>query len=120
MRLAFLLLLACAVGASAADLSGKWLGTWEGTTARGPVTESHFLDLQQKGSAITGTTGQEKGPLKWDVRNAKFESGKLTFDGATGDLQLGYDLQLTGDELVGTVVAKNRPGITWKMRVRKQ
>ena len=76
------------------------------TTARGPVTESHFLDLQQKGSAITGTTGQEKGPLKWDVRNAKFDSGKLTFDGATGDLQLGYDLQLTGDELVGTVVAQ--------------
>jgi len=64
----------------------RHLGRNDGTRSSNRIP---LPDLQQNGSAITGTTGQEKGPLKWDVRKAKFDSGKLTFDGATGYLQLG-------------------------------
>ncbi len=103
MKRAFLILCLAALGLSAADLSGKWLGTLE--TSRG--VEPHFLTLQQKGTAITGTVAFGQG--RWEIRDAKFDGRRLTFQvmlGGQSNWVLAYDLSLVDGELAGRVKAK--------------
>lgn len=106
--------------AAAADLTGKWTGTWESIgNPRGNFTEAHQMTLKQDGAAITGTTGP-RADLQWEIKNAKLEGNKLTFDSATGDLQLAFTLEVEGDSIAGTVMVTNRPGIRWKMVVKRE
>jgi hypothetical protein len=106
--------------AAVADLTGKWTGTWESIgNPRGTFTEAHQMTLKQDGAAITGTTGPRP-DFQWEIKNVKLEGNKLTFDSATGQMQLAFALEVEGDSMNGTVTVTNRPGISWKMVVKRE
>ena len=116
---AILALLTLTGPAAAADLTGKWTGTWESIgNPRGTFTEAHHMTLKQDGAAITGTTGPRP-DLQWEIRNAKLEGNKLTFNSAAGQLELAFSLEVEGDSIAGKVTVTNRPGIAWKMVVKR-
>ena len=115
-----LALLSLAGAAAAADPTGKWTGTWESIgNPRGTFTEAHQTTLKQDGGAITGTTGPRP-DLQWEIRNAKLEGNKLTFNSAAGQLELAFTLEVDGDSMAGTVTVTNRPGISWKMVMKRE
>ena len=106
--------------ATAANLTGKWVGTWESVgNPRGTFTEGHQTTLKQDGPTITGTTGPRP-DFQWEIRSAKLEGNKLTFNSATGQLELAFSLEVEGDSMTGTVTVTNRPGISWKMAMKRE
>lgn len=97
-----LLLALCATFALAADLSGKWSGTF---IPEGQEPQQAFLILKQSGGALTGSGGPSE-EEQWPLENGKLDGAKLTGqvkapDGAVYSL----DLTLTGDHLKGEVTA---------------
>jgi len=105
--------------AATADLTGKWTGTWESIgNPRGTFTETHQMTLKQDGATITGTTGPRP-DFQWEIKNAKLEGNKLTFNSATGQLELAFELEVEGDSIAGKVTVTNRPGISWKMVMKR-
>jgi hypothetical protein len=114
-----LALLSLAGAAAAADLTGKWTGTWESVgNPRGTFTEAHQMTIKQDGATITGTTGPRP-DLQWEIKNAKLEGNKLTFNSAAGQLELAFELEVEGDSIAGKVTVTNRPGISWKMVMKR-
>jgi len=117
MKQILLLLLLSAAALPAADLSGNWPGMLE--TARG--VDDHNLTLRQSGATLTGTIAFSRG--KWDIQNAKLDGQKLTFevrlDGAT-PMVLYYDLQVTGDEIAGTISSKQGPFPGGEVRFKRE
>jgi hypothetical protein len=104
---------------AAADLTGKWTGTWESIgNPRGTFTEAHQMTLKQDGATIMGTTGPRP-DFQWEIKNAKLEGNKLTFNSATGQLELAFELEVEGDSIAGKVTVTNRPGISWKMVMKR-
>ena len=115
-----LVLLSLAETAAAPNLTGKWIGTWESIgNPRGTFTEAHQMTLKQDGATITGTTGPRP-DFQWEIKNAKLEGNQLTFNSATGQLQLAFSLEVDGDSMAGTVTVTNRPGIGWKMVMKRE
>ena len=113
-------LLSVAGSAAAADLTGKWVGTWESVgNPRGTFTEAHQMTLKHAGTTITGSTGPRP-DLQWEITNAKLEGNRLTFNSATGQLQLAFTFDVDGDSLAGTVNVTNRPGISWKVVMKRE
>jgi hypothetical protein len=96
--LTLLFLAVCAVWA--ADLSGRWPGTLETAMGR----DGHDLTLAQNGTALTGTVAFSGG--KWDIRNTSLEGEKLRFEVKLDGMVLAYDLRVSGDEMSGTVTAR--------------
>ena len=91
-----------AFGLHAADLSGNWPGVLQ--TGRG--VDDHNLTLRLNGQALTGSVAFSNG--KWDIRNVKLDGQKLTFEIAlqgSSSWVLGYELNVAGDEMTGTVKA---------------
>jgi uncharacterized protein (DUF2147 family) len=98
--------LALVVTASAADVTGKWVGTYTITGADGAVPETNpaVVFLKQTGSTLTGTAGQDEGE-QFPIENAKIADNKITgtvnpSDGNT------YAITLTanGDRMTGEIV----------------
>jgi hypothetical protein len=106
--------------ATAADLTGRWTGTWESIgNPRGTFTEAHQMTLKQDGATITGTTGPRP-DLQWEIANAKLEGNKLTFNSAIGELHLAFSLEVDGDSMAGTATVTNRSGISWKIVMKRE
>jgi hypothetical protein len=108
-----LLIALCAISAMAADVSGKWSGTF---TREGQDPSNVYMVLKQTGSTLTGTGGPDEGE-QWPIANGKVEGGKISgevtsTDGAVYKL----NLVLEGDHLKGEVTA-TRDGQTMKAKV---
>ncbi len=97
------LILAIALTAAAADVTGKWSGTFTVTGPDGSAGDANpaFLILKQSGSTMTGTAGPEEAE-QFPIENPKLEGNKLSgtvkpSDGAT------YVVSLTvnGDRMAG-------------------
>lgn len=97
------LILAIATLAAAADVTGKWLGTYTVTGPDGSPGDANpaLLILKQSGSTFTGTAGTDDSQ-QWTIENPKMVGNKITGtvhpnDGAT------YDLSLTvnGNRITG-------------------
>ena len=97
-----LLLLTFAPPQTAANLTGKWTGSFapmrpDGTTAN----EGIELNLTQKGKELTGTAGPNA-ERQWTLTKGVVDGNKVTFvvqvpDGPT----INFTLTLTKDRLVG-------------------
>jgi hypothetical protein len=61
-----------AIGTTAADVTGKWSGTYSGTLPDGTAGDSNpaFLILKQAGNTLTGTAGADEGE-QWSLENPK-------------------------------------------------
>ena len=122
MKRHLLLLLIAAATLSAADLSGRWTGILETSDNPVPRSDSHFAILEQKGGTLSGTAGPKR-DVQWQIREAKVDGAKVSFEveaPGSARLLMQYDLELKGDELTGTVVLKNRPGVSWNLRLKRE
>jgi len=122
-RIIFGFLILAAAGVSAADFSGKWVGTLErlnGSPA-GVRSDDHFLTLHQEGAVVTGTAGPKR-DVQWEIANGRAEGSKVTFEVSApgGKLVLLYSLDVTDDGLVGTVDTKTNQDLHWKIRVKRE
>jgi len=109
---------ALAMTAAAADVTGKWSGTFVIMGPNGPMGDSNpaFLVLKQSGSTLTGTAGQDENE-QWPIDNAKIEGNKITgsvspSDGATYTVSLTVD----GDRMTGEVTI-SQGGQTMKAKI---
>jgi len=90
------MLLLC-FASSAADLTGKWIGTVKGIEAE---EKSAFLNLKQDGNELTGTAGPNEGQ-QWPILNGKIDGDKITFQiNADGPL-VKFDLSLVDSHIKG-------------------
>jgi hypothetical protein len=112
------LILALAITAAAADVTGKWSGTFTVAGPDGSAGNSQpaFLILKQSGSTLTGTAGGDEAE-QWPIENAKIENNKITgtvnpSDGATYTVSLTVD----GDRMTGEVTV-SQGGQTMKGKI---
>jgi hypothetical protein len=89
----------------AADVSGKWTGTVnvEDPTG-GPNIEVRVrADLQQKVDAITGAIGRQEDQQGENIRNAKLDGKRLTFEVSSTEANglVKFVLTLDSDRLDG-------------------
>ncbi len=97
MKSFLFLFLSLTLALSAADVAGKWAGSYDvamsdGDTMKGKVT----LTLQQDGGAVTGTAGSDQGQMK--ILNGKLDGDKLSFELQTEQHKIMFDLRLQEDE----------------------
>jgi hypothetical protein len=96
-----MVVLGFAVSLSAADLSGKWTGTFE---AHDGEVKPALLMLQQTGEALTGTVGPNADHQR-PIRNGKVAGNKVTFEFET-DAVMKCALTLDEDRLHGDITAQ--------------
>jgi hypothetical protein len=103
MRTILTLILAASL-AHAADLTGKWSGTFEELNPDGSVRRSStaYMDLTLAGETVTGTVGPEAAS-GLPVRNGKLVGTKLTFEFEQEELSAKFDLTFDGATIRGSV-----------------
>jgi hypothetical protein len=102
-----LLLAAIAMTAAAADLTGKWSGTFTTQGPDGPRDSEAFMIVKQTGTQITGSAGPNEAE-QWPIKNAKLTGNTLTGEAANpAGPVYKFTLVLTGDRLKGDVDATN-------------
>jgi hypothetical protein len=95
----------CVMAAAAADVTGKWTGSFKTTNADGEARDGTALViLKQTGSDITGTVGPNEGE-QHAITKGKIEGDKITLESADGPMVIKLDLVLTGDRIAGDVTA---------------
>ena len=98
-----LLVLALAMTACGADVTGKWSGTFTplGADGQAGTSDGGYMVLQQKGADITGSDGPNENQ-QWPVQNGKIVEDKITVEVTDPDGAV-YKMALTvkGDHLSG-------------------
>jgi hypothetical protein len=116
MHRALLILLASIFTLAAADLTGKWTGTFTPDDGNeGPA----LLVLQQKGESLMGTAGPDE-EQRFDIVNGKVTGDRVTFETDSGKSAMKFELTLKGEELSGQV-SRERDGQkqTAKLNVKR-
>jgi hypothetical protein len=110
------ILLLAAMTLSAADISGKWSGSF---TVTGPGGESQeetaFVIFQQKGTELTGSGGPDESQ-QWPILKGKVEGNRITFEVQSDGPLYKVDVMLVGDHIKGDVTVVQE-GHTSKAKV---
>jgi hypothetical protein len=100
------LLLALVMTAAAADITGKWSGTFAaiGADGKAEAPSSAYMIVKQSGTTLTGSGGPDENE-QWPIQNGKIDGNKITAqvtspDGATYALTMTVD----GDRISGDVI----------------
>jgi len=103
----FALLLFLSVVALAADLTGKWSGTFDEILPDGSAKSigGAYMDLKVSGETVTGTAGPDEAHQN-AISNGKLAGNKLTFEVAQGQGILRFDLTFDGESIKGRVAAE--------------
>jgi hypothetical protein len=102
-----------AMTARAADVTGKWSGTF---TPEGQDPSSAFVILKQTGATLTGSAGPDEGQ-QWPLANGKIAGNKITGEVTSPDgMVYKLDLVVEGDRIKGNVIA-TREGQSMKGKV---
>jgi hypothetical protein len=97
-----LLFALCAITALAADVTGKWTGTF---TPDGGEPQPATIILKQSGTTLTGSGGPDESQ-QWPIEGGKVDGNRVTGsvkspDGAVYTI----DVTLDGDHLKGSISA---------------
>lgn len=97
--------------ASAADLSGKWSGSFDITAPNGEThPDRALMQLKEDHGQVTGTAGPNA-EKQWPVRKGKLDGAKLTFEITNEDGSLlVFNLAFDGDEIQGDCAGTNGDG----------
>ncbi|HVT91682.1 MAG TPA: hypothetical protein VHD76_02475 [Bryobacteraceae bacterium] len=97
--------------AGAADLSGKWSGSFDITAPNGEThPDTAFMQLKEDHGQVTGTAGPSA-EKQWAVRKGKLEGAKLTFEVTNEDGSiLVFNLAFDGEEIQGDCSGTNDEG----------
>jgi hypothetical protein len=97
----FLLMLGMTLSATAADVNGKWSGSFSVTRPDGEVKDdTAFLVLKQNGSELAGTVGPRE-EEQFPIQKGKIEGDKITIEAAADGSVIKFDLVLAGDHIKG-------------------
>lgn len=91
----FLLLVSTAV---AADLSGKWSGTFRAAGADHDIPQ--LFILKQVGSKLSGSGGPDASE-QYPIENPRIDGDTVTFEITTGEWKFRYHLKMSGLHLTG-------------------
>ncbi|HWC01016.1 MAG TPA: hypothetical protein VG672_30120 [Bryobacteraceae bacterium] len=100
-----LLFLCGAMVLTAADISGRWVGTIEvaddssGTTINTPVR----AEFEQKASQLAGKIGRKEDEQSESIRNGKIEGKKILFEVNSPETSgaMKFELTVEGDRIEG-------------------
>jgi hypothetical protein len=96
---------ALALTAAAADVTGKWSGSFKITTPDGQVRDDTvMLVLKQDGAEITGTAGPNA-DQQMPIQKGKIDGDKIALEVAVGEGTFKFDVVLEGDHIKGDVAA---------------
>lgn len=113
-----LLTLALVMTAAAADVTGKWSGSFAIIGPDGTPGESNpaYMVLKQTGNTLSGTAGQDESN-QVPIQNPKIEGNKISGTVEPGDGST-YVVMLTvnGDKMTGEVTA-TQGGQTMKAKI---
>lgn len=101
---------------AAADLTGKWAGSFDVTNSGGQKAETAFMNLKLSGNTVTGTAGPNAGE-QMAIRNGKLEGSKLTFDVENDGESISFDLVFDGDTIRGTATGKGPGDQHWSAKL---
>ena len=97
----FLLMLGMTLTAAAADVSGKWSGSFNITGPDGEAKDdTAFFVLKQNGTELTGTVGPRE-EEQFPIRNGKIEGDKITLEATAKGSVIKFELVLAGDHIKG-------------------
>lgn len=92
-----------ALTASAADISGKWSGSFTMTGPGGETeNDTAYVVFQQKGTELTGSGGPDE-TRQWPILKGKVEGNKITFEVQSDGPLYKVDVMLAGDHIEGDV-----------------
>jgi hypothetical protein len=98
------ILLCAAITLSAADISGKWSGSFVMTNAQGETNEgTAFVIFKQNGAEITGSGGGDENQ-QFPITKGKIEGNRITFEVQSDGPLYKVDVMLTGDHIKGDVI----------------
>ncbi len=101
MKTIFCLLMLLAASLSAADLTGKWSGTYDVTVSDGdPMKGRVLMVLTQTGDEITGTIGPDE-QQQSRIAKGKVEGDRITFQSQTEGPLMHFDLRLEDNHIRG-------------------
>lgn len=92
-----------ALTASAANVAGKWSGIIEIDDSGGKIETPVELYLEQKAGTLSGKIGRSNNLETVDIRNAKVEGDKLTFESSSAEASASMTFTLTihGERMQG-------------------
>ena len=115
-------LLFSALTLGAAELTGKWSGSFNITTTDGQTkADTAYMDLKEKGGEVTGTAGPAA-EKQWSLRKGKLDGQKLTFEVPMDDGGLlMFDLTFDGTAIQGTCAGTGSGGekMSAKLNLRR-
>lgn len=98
------IVLLAALTASAADISGKWSGSFTMTGSGGETqVGTAFVVFQQKGTELTGSGGPDESS-QWPILKGKVEGNRITFEVQSDGPLYKVDVMLVGDHIKGDVM----------------
>lgn len=116
------LLLAVGMAAAAADVTGRWSGTFTSAGADGQSHESGaLLIFKQNGSEVTGTAGPDENQ-QWEITSGKVDGNKITAEARSPNGGLAkFELVLADEHLKGEVAISfpDRQGLQGKLDVAR-
>ena len=101
MKKTIAIIMLLAVSTMAADLTGKWSGSFKADGADHTVPQ--LFILKQQGKMLTGSGGPNAGE-QYPIENGRVEDSKINFELTTGEWKFEYDLKQTeSDGLAGNL-----------------
>lgn len=86
---------------AAADLTGKWSGTYDVVVSDGDAMKGRvFMVLTQNGSDLSGTIGPDQ-QQQSQITKGKVEGDRITFENQTEGPLMRFELRLENDHIRG-------------------
>lgn len=103
MRTLLLWALLSAFALHAAELTGKWSGSFDITNEQGDTqADTAYMDLKESGGSVTGTAGPNE-DKQFSLRKGKLDGQKLTFEVVMDDGGvLTFELTFDGTSIQGS------------------
>jgi hypothetical protein len=92
-----------ALTANAADVAGKWSGNLVIDDSGGKIEVPIDLSLEQKAGGLSGRIGRSKDAESVEIRNAKVDGDKLTFESSSTETSsaMTFSLTVQGERMRG-------------------
>ena len=110
MRTLMCLLLLCTLALTAAELTGRWSGTFDVAKSDGDAKQSTaYMDLKEIDGVVTGTAGPTT-EEQWPLRKGKLDGQKLTFEVETDHGIIAFEVKFDGASIIGTASGTSAEG----------
>jgi hypothetical protein len=92
-----------ALTAHAADVAGKWSGAIVIDDSGGKIEVPIDLSLEQKAGALSGKIGRSQDAERVEIRNAKVDGDKVTFESSSHEnaSPMTFTLTVQGEQMSG-------------------